>query len=112
MIGPLQPSRLSPLQLNITIYIEHFNNILRHWTIKSLEIAIPKLSEINEAILNKVKLSKTIFPKEYEESKRFYQQKLENLQYELFKKTCSMIIVFESCDVQAKEEIFTVLLKS
>ena len=39
---------------------------------------------------------------EYRESKKLYQQKLEALQYELFKKKRPLIVVFEGWDAAGK----------
>jgi len=53
-------------------------------------------------ILDKVDLSKTISSKEYHDSKTFYQQKLETLQYKLFWNKRSMVIVFQGWDAAGK----------
>ncbi|MDQ1253097.1 MAG: AMP-polyphosphate phosphotransferase, partial [Euryarchaeota archaeon] len=71
-------------------------------TIKYLDIDRSKLPDLYNSLLKKVDLSKTILTEDYEASKKFYQQKLESLQYELFKKKRSMIIVFEGWDASGK----------
>jgi polyphosphate kinase 2 (PPK2 family) len=71
-------------------------------TIKYIDTPISKLPEFNASILDKVDLSKMISSEDYGESKKFYQQKLEILQYELFRKKCSMVIVFEGWDAAGK----------
>ena len=83
-------------------YIEQVTRTPGQQTIKYLDTAISKPPELNGSILDKVDLSKTISSKEYEDSKKLYQQKLETLQYELFMKKRSMIIIFEGWDAAGK----------
>lgn len=71
-------------------------------TIKYLDIRLSNLPEFNSSLLDKVDLSKIISLKDYGESKKFYQHKLETLQYELFKQKRSMIIIFEGWDAAGK----------
>ena len=86
----------------IEAYIEKITSTLGQKTIKSLNKVIPSISEINESVLDKIDLSKTIIPKEYKKSKKLYQQKLETLQYELFRKKHSIVIIFEGGDAAGK----------
>jgi polyphosphate kinase 2 (PPK2 family) len=83
-------------------YIEQVTLTPGQETIKYLDTAIPKLPELKGSIQDKVDQSKTISLNEYEDSKKLYQQKLETLQYELFRKKRSMIIVFEGWDAAGK----------
>ncbi|RPJ75590.1 MAG: polyphosphate:AMP phosphotransferase [Alphaproteobacteria bacterium] len=86
----------------IRTYIEQVTRTPGQQTIKYLDTPISKLPEFNASILDKVDLSKMISSEDYGESKKFYQQKLEILQYELFRKKRSMIIVFEGWDAAGK----------
>ncbi len=86
----------------VETYIEEATRTPGQQTIKYLDTPLSKLPELNISILDKVDLSKTISSEDYGESKKFYQQKLEALQYELFKKKRSMIIVFEGWDASGK----------
>ena len=70
----------------IETHIEQVTMTPGQQTIKYLDIGASKLPQLNGSILEKIDLSKTISSDEYEESKKFYQQKLETLQYELFRK--------------------------
>lgn len=70
--------------------------------LKYQNTAVSKLSEIHDSVLDKGDLSKTISPEEYRESKKLYQQKLETLQYELYRKKRSMILVFQGWDAAGK----------
>jgi len=82
--------------------IEQVTRIPGQQTIKYLDIGISKLPELNGSALEKTDLSKTISSDEYEKSKKLYQQKLETLQYELFRKKRSLIIIFEGWDAAGK----------
>ena len=82
--------------------IEQVSRTPGQQTIKYLDIERSKLPDLYNSLLKKVDLSKTISTEDYEVSKKFYQQKLESLQYELFKKKRSMIIVFEGWDASGK----------
>jgi len=82
--------------------IEQVTSTLKMPTIKHPAMEISKLSELNGSILGKVDLSRSISYEEYIEYKSFYQQKLKTLQYELFKRNRSMIIVFEGWDAAGK----------
>jgi polyphosphate:AMP phosphotransferase len=82
--------------------IEQVTAIPEQQTIKYLDIGSPKLPELNSSILEKIDLSKTISSREYGESKKLYQQKLQTLQYELFRKNRSLIIIFEGWDAAGK----------
>ena len=86
----------------IESHIEQVTRTPGQQTIKYLDIPISKLPELDGSVLDKVDLSKTISSENYEESKKFYQQKLETLQYELYKKKRSMIIIFEGWDAAGK----------
>jgi polyphosphate:AMP phosphotransferase len=83
-------------------YIEQETLTPRQQTIEYLDTSISKLPKLNGSILDKVDLSKTIIYKEYEDSKKLFQQKLEILQYELFRRKRFMIIVFEGWDAAGK----------
>jgi AMP-polyphosphate phosphotransferase len=87
---------------SIDTFIEQVTCIPGHQAIKYQDTEITKLPELIGSILDKVDLSKTISSKEYGDSKKFYQQKLETLQYELFKKKRSTIIIFEGFDAAGK----------
>lgn len=71
-------------------------------TIKYLDMATVKLPELNGSTLEKTDLSKNLSIDEYRESKKFFQHKLETLQYELFRKRRSAIIIFEGWDAAGK----------
>ena len=86
----------------IETFIEQVTRTSGQQTIKYQDTEISKLPELIGSILDKVDLSKTISSKEYGDSKKYYQQKLETLQYELFKKKRSVIIVFEGLDAAGK----------
>jgi AMP-polyphosphate phosphotransferase len=83
-------------------YIEQVTSTPMPQTIKQLDTGTPKLLGLNGSILDKVDLSRAISYEEYVEYKKFYQQKLKNSQYELFKRKRSMIIVFEGWDAAGK----------
>ena len=83
-------------------YIENMTHTPGQQTIKYQDRELPKLSELSVSVLDKIDLSKTISPKEYEESKKLYQQKIETLQYELFRKKRSIVIIFEGWDAAGK----------
>jgi AMP-polyphosphate phosphotransferase len=61
-----------------------------------------ELPQLNNSILEKSDLSKKMDFEEYKKEKKLYQQKLSSLQYELFKKKRSLIIVFEGWDAAGK----------
>ncbi|MDD3247164.1 MAG: polyphosphate:AMP phosphotransferase [Methanosarcina sp.] len=71
-------------------------------TIKYLDIATTNLPVLNGSTLEKTDLSKTISMEEYRESKKLYQNRLEALQYELFRKKRSVVIIFEGWDAAGK----------
>lgn len=82
--------------------IEQVTTIPGQQTIKYLDLGSPKLPELNSSVLEKIDLSKTISSEEYWKSKKLYQQKLETLQYDLFRKKRSLIIIFEGWDASGK----------
>ncbi len=86
----------------IEAYIEKFTSTPGQQTIKYLDREISKLSEPSASVLDKVDLSKIILPKKYKKSKKLYQQKLETLQYELFRKKRSVVTIFEGWDAAGK----------
>jgi AMP-polyphosphate phosphotransferase len=92
-------------------YIEHITRIPEQQTIKYLDRVISKLPELSASVLDKVDLSQTITSQEHKESKKLYQQKLEILQYELFRKKRSIVIIFKGWDAAGKEETSTAWLK-
>jgi len=86
----------------IETYIEHMTLTQGQQIIKYLDREISKPPELSTSVLDKIDMSQTISSKEYKKSKKLYQQKLETLQYELFRKKRSMIIVFEGWDAAGK----------
>ena len=82
--------------------IEQATRIPAAQTIKYLDIETRGIPELNSSILEKVDLSKKMPANEYRESKKLYQQELEALQYELFKKKRPLIVVFEGWDAAGK----------
>jgi len=86
----------------IETYIEQVTRIPAEQTIKYLNIETRDIPELNGSILEKVDISKKMPADEYRKLKKLYQQKLEALQYELFKKKRSMIVVFEGWDAAGK----------
>ena len=71
-------------------------------TLKYLDMETRGIPQLNNSILEKIDLSKKMDADEYKESKKLYQQKLESLQYELFKKKRPMVVVFEGWDAAGK----------
>lgn len=71
-------------------------------TIKYLDMAKEKLPALDGSVLEKVDLSKSITLEEYRESKKLFQEKIENLQYELLKRKRSTVVVFEGWDAAGK----------
>jgi polyphosphate:AMP phosphotransferase len=71
-------------------------------TIKYLDLNSPTLPDINGSILKKADFSKKLLEDEYKERKKLYQSRLEKLQYELFRKKRSLIVVFEGWDAAGK----------
>jgi len=82
--------------------IEKITRIPGQQTIKYLDMANITLPVLNGSTLEKTDLSKTLSVEEYRESKKLYQQRLETLQYELFRKKRSVIIIFEGWDAAGK----------
>lgn len=71
-------------------------------TLKYLDTETPEVPQLNNSILEKVDLSKKMDTDEYKKSKKLYQQKLADLQYELFEKKRPLIAVFEGWDAAGK----------
>lgn len=71
-------------------------------TIKYLDMATTNLPVLNGSALEKTDFSKNLSVEEYRESKKLYQHRLEALQYELFRKKRSVIIIFEGWDAAGK----------
>jgi len=71
-------------------------------TLKYLDTETPEVPQLNNSILEKVDLSKKMDTDEYKKSKKLYQQKLADLQYELFEKKRPLILVFEGWDAAGK----------
>lgn len=86
----------------IETHIEQVTMTPGQQTIKYLDIGTSKLHELSGSTLEKTDVSKTITADEYGKSKKLYQQKLETLQYELFGKRRSLIIIFEGWDAAGK----------
>jgi polyphosphate kinase 2 (PPK2 family) len=86
----------------IETYIERITRTHEQQTIKYLDRAISKLPELSASVLDKVDFSPAISTKEYKKLKKLYQQKLETLQYELFRKKRSIVIIFEGWDATGK----------
>ncbi|MGB9928058.1 MAG: polyphosphate:AMP phosphotransferase [Methanosarcina sp.] len=63
---------------------------------------VQSLPEPKNSVLEKVDLSKNISEEEYKSLKKFYQEKLEHLHYELFRKKRPFVIVFEGWDAAGK----------
>jgi polyphosphate:AMP phosphotransferase len=82
--------------------IEKVTQIPGQQTIKYLDIGTVKFPALNGSSLEKTDLSKSLLQEDYRESKKNFQQKLEVLQYELFRKKHSVIIVFEGWDAAGK----------
>jgi polyphosphate:AMP phosphotransferase len=86
----------------IETYIEKVTGIPGQQTIKYLDMATINLPVLNGSTLEKIDLSKNLSVEEYRESKKLYQHRLVALQYELFRKKRSVIIVFEGWDAAGK----------
>lgn len=71
-------------------------------TLKYLDIETRGILQLNNSILEKIDLSKKMDADEYKRSKKFYQQKLADLQYKLFEKKRPLIVVFEGWDAAGK----------
>lgn len=71
-------------------------------TLKYLDLETGGVPQLNNSILERIDLSRKISADEYKESKKYYQQQLGTLQYELFKKKRPMIVVFEGWDAAGK----------
>lgn len=82
--------------------IEKVTQVPGQQTIKYLDMATEKLPVLNGSALEKTDLSKILEYEEYRESKKFFQRKLETIQYELFRKKRSAVIVFEGWDAAGK----------
>lgn len=82
--------------------IEQVTRIPAEQTIKYLDTEAQLIPELNSSILEKIDLTEKMPADEYRESKKLYQQKLEALQYELFKKKRPVIVVFEGWDAAGK----------
>lgn len=82
--------------------IEHATRTPAEQTLKYLDMEARILPQLNNSILERIDLSRKMDADEYKESKKLYQQKLADLQYELFKKKRSLIVVFEGWDAAGK----------
>ncbi len=82
--------------------IEQATKIPAEQTLKYLDMEISEVSQFNNSILEKVDLSKKMDADEYKKSKKLYQQKLADLQYELFEKKRHLIVIFEGWDAAGK----------
>jgi polyphosphate kinase 2 (PPK2 family) len=82
--------------------IEQATRIPAEQTLKYLDMEISEVSQFNNSILEKIDLSKKMDADEYKKSKKLYQQKLADLQYELFEKKLPLIVVFEGWDAAGK----------
>ncbi|KKH46839.1 polyphosphate:AMP phosphotransferase [Methanosarcina sp. 1.H.A.2.2] len=82
--------------------IEKITKIPGQQTIKYLDIVTTNLPVLNGSALEKADLSKNLSVEEYRESKKLYQHRLETLQYELFRKKRSVVIIFEGWDAAGK----------
>lgn len=82
--------------------IEQVTRIPAEQTIKYLNTETQLIPELNSSILEKIDLTEKMPADEYRESKKLYQQKLEALQYELFKKKRPVIVIFEGWDAAGK----------
>lgn len=86
----------------IATFIEQVTYTPKPQEARSPETEVPELSELYGSVLDKVDSSKTISSKDYDNSKKFYQQKLETLQYEFIRNKRSMVIVFQGWDAAGK----------
>lgn len=86
----------------IETFIEQATRTPAEQTLKYLDIEAQGISQLNNLILEKIDLPKKMYADEYKASKKLYQQKLTALQYELFKKKRSLIVVFEGWDERVK----------
>lgn len=92
----------------ITTAIKNIENHIENLTISQekqpakQDVKISKIPEFITSILETVDLSKKISSEEYEEVRELYQKKLETLQYELFRKKRSLIVIFEGWDAAGK----------
>jgi AMP-polyphosphate phosphotransferase len=82
--------------------IEQATKIPAEQTLKYLDMEISEVFQFNNSILEKVDLSKKMDADEYKKSKKLDQQKLADLQYELFEKKRHLIVVFEGWDAAGK----------
>jgi len=83
-------------------HIEKVTRTPGQQTIKYLDISTSKFLDLNGSLLEKIDLSKTLPFDEYKESKKQCQNKLRELQYELFRQKRSLVIVFEGMDAAGK----------
>ncbi|AKB78715.1 hypothetical protein MSHOH_2232 [Methanosarcina horonobensis HB-1 = JCM 15518] len=86
----------------IKTHIEKVTRTPGQQTIKYLDMATVNLPALNGSTLEKTDLSKNLSLKEYRESKKLFQHRLETLQYELFRKKRSVLIIFEGWDAAGK----------
>jgi polyphosphate:AMP phosphotransferase len=82
--------------------IEQATRTQAEQTLKYLDVEAQRIPHLNNSILEKTDLSKTMDADEYKELKKSYQQKLEALQYELLRKKRPMVVVFEGWDAAGK----------
>lgn len=71
-------------------------------TLKYLDLGTGGVPQLNNSVLETIDLSRKMDTDEYKESKKYYQQKLGALQYELFRKKRPMVVVFEGWDAAGK----------
>jgi len=86
----------------IETYIEKITRTPGQQTIKYLDTVTVNLPVLNGSALEKTDLSKSLSVDEYREAKKLYQRRLEDLQYELYKKKRAVVIVFEGWDAAGK----------
>lgn len=82
--------------------IKQATRIPAEQTLKYLDTETQGVPQLNNSILEKIDLSKKLDADEYKESKKLYQEKLADLQYELFEKKRPLIVVFEGWDAAGK----------
>jgi len=71
-------------------------------TLKYPDLGTGGVPQLKNSILETIDLSKKMDIDEYKELKKFYQQKLATLQYELFRKKRPVVVIFEGWDAAGK----------
>lgn len=82
--------------------IEQATRIPAEQTLKYLDMETLEVPQLNNSILEKIDLSRKMDAEEYKKSKKLYQEKFAALQYKLFEKKRSLVVVFEGWDAAGK----------